>query len=109
TEYLGILADTTNELVKDHPLKIKAVRQAINYGFDRNKMIMYLRNSLGTPAESGFVPAGLPSFDSSEVKGYYYDVAKARQLLKDAGFADGRSLPEIKLLTIPVYAELGSF
>lgn len=109
TEYLGILADTTNELVKNHPLKIKAVRQAINYGFDRNKMIMYLRNSLGTPAESGFVPAGLPSFDSSKVKGYYYDVAKARQLLKEAGFADGRSLPGIKLLTIPVYAELGSF
>lgn len=109
TEYLGILADTTNELVKNHPFKIKAVRQAINYGFDRNKMIMYLRNSLGTPAESGFVPAGLPSFDSSKVKGYYYDVAKARQLLKEAGFADGRGLPEIKLLTIPVYAELGSF
>lgn len=109
TEYLGILADTTNELVKNHPLKIKAVRQAINYGFDRQKMIMYLRNSLGTPAESGFVPAGLPSYDSSEVKGYYYDVAKARQLLKEAGFADGKGLPEIKLLTIPVYAELGSF
>ena len=109
TESLGILADTTNELVKNHPLKIKAVRQAINYGFDRQKMIMYLRNSLGTPAESGFVPAGLPSYDSSEVKGYYYDVAKARQLLKEAGFADGKGLPEIKLLTIPVYAELGSF
>lgn len=109
TEYLGILADTSNELVKNNPLKIKAVRQAINYGFDRNKMIMYLRNSLGTAAESGFVPAGLPSYDSSKVKGYYYDVAKARQLLKEAGFADGSGLPEIKLLTIPVYAELGSF
>ena len=109
TEYLGILADTTNALIKNHPLKIKAVRQAINYGFDRNKMIMYLRNSLGTPAQSGFVPAGLPSYDSSKVKGYYYDVGKARQLLKEAGFADGRGLPEIKLLTIPVYAELGSF
>ena len=109
TEYLGILADTSNALVKNHPLKIKAVRQAINYGFDRNKMIMYLRNSLGIAAESGFVPAGLPSYDSSKVKGYHYDVAKARQLLKEAGFADGRGLPEIKLLTIPVYAELGSF
>jgi peptide/nickel transport system substrate-binding protein len=109
TEYLGILADTTNKLVKDHPLKIKAVRRAINYGFDRNKMIMYLRNSLGTPAESGFVPAGLPSYDSSKVRGYYYDVGKARQLLEEAGFPNGQGLPEIKLLTIPVYAELGSF
>src|SRR5690606_32292357 len=52
---------------------------------------------------------GLPSYDSSQVKGYYYDVARARQLLKEAGFADGKGLPEIKLLTIPVYAELGSF
>src|SRR5690606_1458079 len=44
TEYLGILSDTANPLLKDHPLRIKAVRQAINYGFDRKKMMMYLRN-----------------------------------------------------------------
>ncbi len=55
-EYLGILVDSTNELVKNSPLRFKKIRQAINYGFDRRKMILYLRNSLGTPAESGFVP-----------------------------------------------------
>lgn len=109
TEYLGILSDTSNPLVKNHPLKIKAVRQAINFGFDRKKMIMYLRNSLGTPAVNGFVPVGLPSFDSTKVKGYDYDVEKARRLLKDAGFPNGQGLPVITLLTIPVYAELGSF
>ena len=37
----------------------------INYGIDRRKMILYLRNSLGTAAESGFVPIGLPSYDDS--------------------------------------------
>ncbi|MCO5241429.1 MAG: ABC transporter substrate-binding protein [Chitinophagaceae bacterium] len=109
TEYLGILADTTNVLLKDQPLKIKAIRQAINYGFDRRKMIMYLRNSIGTPAENGFIPAGLPAFDSSAVKGYHYDISKARQLLAAAGYPDGKGLPEIRLLTIPVYAEIGSF
>lgn len=109
TEYLGILADTANPLLKNHPLRLKPVRQAINYGFDRRKMIMYLRNSLGTPAESGFIPAGLPAFDSTIVKGFYYDVNKARQLLKEAGYPDGAGLPEIKLITIPMYAELGSF
>lgn len=109
TEYLGILADTNNTLLKNHPLRTKAIRQAINYGFDRRKMIMYLRNSLGTPAESGFIPAGLPAFDSTLVKGYYYDINKARQLLQVAGFPEGKGLPEIKLLTIPMYAELGSF
>ncbi|HKP33144.1 MAG TPA: ABC transporter substrate-binding protein, partial [Chitinophagaceae bacterium] len=71
-EYLGILVDESNEGVKNSPLRLKKIRQAINYGFDRRKMMMYLRNSIGIPAESGFVPAGLPSFDSTKVKGYYF-------------------------------------
>ncbi|HEY2722525.1 MAG TPA: ABC transporter substrate-binding protein [Chitinophagaceae bacterium] len=108
-EYLGILVDTSNDLVKDSPLRLKKIRQAINYGFDRRKMILYLRNSLGIPAESGFVPAGLPSFDSSRVKGYSYDPAKTRQLLSEAGFPDGKGLPIIKLLTIPIYSDFASF
>jgi peptide/nickel transport system substrate-binding protein len=109
TEYLGILVDTSNELVKNSPMRIKNIRQAINYGFDRRKMILYLRNSLGIPAESGFIPAGLPSFDSSKVRGYYYDPGKTKQLLAEAGFPDGKGLPVIKLLTIPIYSDYGSF
>jgi peptide/nickel transport system substrate-binding protein len=62
TEYLGILFDTSNVLLKDSPLRFRKVRQAMNYAIDRKKMMMYLRNSIGTPAESGFVPVGLPSF-----------------------------------------------
>ena len=109
TEYLGILVDGNNELVKNSPLKIKKIRQAINYGFDRKKMMLYLRNSIGTAAESGFVPAGLPSYDTAKVKGYQFNVAKAKQLLADAGFENGNNLPVIKLLTIPVYADLAGF
>jgi peptide/nickel transport system substrate-binding protein len=108
-EYLGILVDSSNELLKKSPLRFKKVRQAINYAFDRRKMMLYLRNSIGTPAESGFVPQGLPSFDANVVKGYHYDLEKARTLLKEAGFADGQNMPIIKLLTIPIYGELGSF
>jgi oligopeptide transport system substrate-binding protein len=109
TEYLGILVDSTIDIVRNSPLRIKQVRQAINYGFDRKKLIMYLRNSIGTPAESGFIPAGLPAFDPSIVKGYTYDPAKARQLLKEAGYPNGAGLPPVKLLTISIYSELGSF
>jgi ABC-type transport system substrate-binding protein len=109
TEYLGILVDSANDLVKNSPLRLQKIRQAINYGFDRKKMMLYLRNSIGTAAESGFVPAGLPSFDSVKVKGYHYDVSKAKQLLEEAGFANGNGLPVIKLLTIPVYADLAAY
>lgn len=108
-EYLGILVDTANELVKNSPLRSKKIRQAINYGFDRRKMVLYLRNSLGTAAESGFVPMGLPSFDSSAVKGYHYDPDKSRRLLAEAGYPDGKNLPPIKLLTIAIYSEMGNF
>ena len=52
-EYLGILVDDNNELVKNSPLRLQKIRQAINYGFDRQKMMLYLRNSIGTAAESG--------------------------------------------------------
>lgn len=108
-EYLGILVDTANELVKNSPMRLRKIRQAINYGFDRRKMVLYLRNSLGTPAESGFVPMGLPSFDTNAVKGYHYNPAKTKQLLAEAGYPGGKGLPVVKLLTIAIYADMANF
>jgi ABC-type transport system substrate-binding protein len=108
-EYLGVLVDSTNELVKNSPTRLKKIRQAINYGFDRRKMVLYLRNSIGIPAESGFVPVGLPSFDSSVVKGYNYNPEKSKQLLREAGFENGNGLPAITVYTIPIYADIGVY
>ncbi len=108
-EYLGVLVDSSNALLRNSPMRLRKIRQAINYGFDRRKMILYLRNSLGTPAEAGFVPVGLPSYDPAAVRGYHYDPVKCRQLLAEAGFANGEGLPTIKLLTIAIYAEMGNF
>jgi peptide/nickel transport system substrate-binding protein len=109
TEYLGFLMDENNPLVKNNPLRMKKIRQAINYGIDKVKMMTYLRNGIGSPAISGFVPAGLPSFNPAIVKGYTYQPSRARELLKEAGFPDGAGLPEIKLLTIPIYADLANY
>jgi peptide/nickel transport system substrate-binding protein len=106
-EYLGILSDTTNKYAKTSPLRSLKLRQAINYAIDRKKMMLYLRNSIGTAAESGFVPSGLPSFDAQLVKGYAYDPAKAKSLLAEV-YANNE-IPVIKLLTIPQYANLGSY
>ena len=108
-EYFGILADTGNILLKNSPLRLLKLRQAINYSIDRNKMILYMRNSIGTPAESGFVPKGLPSYNKETVKGFTYDPVKARNLIAEAGFPEGKNLPQLKLLTIPTYANLASY
>jgi len=107
-EYFGILSDTNNELLKGSPLRLLKIRQAINYGFDRRKMMLYIRNSIGKAAENGFVPMGFPSFDTSVI-GYRYDIGKAKQLLAEAGFPNGNGLPVIKLLTIPVYTDITSY
>ncbi len=109
TEYLGILVDPNNPVVKNSPLKLKAIRQAINYGFDKKKMITYLRNNLGTPALAGIVPKGLPSFDEEKVKGYSYNPALAKKLLADAGFPGGAGLPDITLNTTSSYLDLCEF
>jgi oligopeptide transport system substrate-binding protein len=106
TEYLGFLVDENNDLVKSSPLKDKRIRQAINYGFDRRKMMKYLRNNIGTPAVNGFVPMGMPSFDSTLVKGYEYNPDKSRALLAEAGYPNGKGLPEITLTTTSSYLDL---
>lgn len=107
TEYLGFLMEGANE-DKTNPLQNKEIRQAINYGFDRGKMIKYLRNNIGTPATAGFVPQGLPSFNE-DFDGFSYDPTKAKKLLVEAGFPHGEGLPEIALSTTAQYVDLCEF
>jgi oligopeptide transport system substrate-binding protein len=106
TMYLGMLVDSSLPIVKHSPLKILKIRQAINYAIDKQKMIKYLRNSLATAGNAGFVPAGMPGFDAQKVKGYSYNPEKARELLWDAGFPNGKNLPEILLTTTVGYRDL---
>jgi oligopeptide transport system substrate-binding protein len=95
TEYLGILQQPVNRI--PNPLLKLNVRQALSYAIDRQSSITYLRNGVGIPAYSGFVPEGISSFDSSKVKGYNYNPEKAKQLLSEAGYPNGNGLPEIVL------------
>ncbi len=106
TEYLGFLLDPELKAAQESPLLIKEVRQAINYGFDRAKMMKYMRNNIGQPANAGFVPAGMPSFNPVRVVGYRYDPDYARELLSVAGFPGGEGLPEITLTTTSDYLDL---
>ncbi len=106
TEYLGINMNFDDEA---SPLAKKKVRQALNFGFDRAKMMQSLRNNIGKVANSGFTPAGLPSFDAVQVKGYDYNPEKAKQLLAEAGYPNGKGLKRITLLTNKDYEDLCTF
>ncbi|HXC05979.1 MAG TPA: ABC transporter substrate-binding protein, partial [Bacteroidia bacterium] len=105
TDYLGFLDDVSSD-PKPNPFRNKALRQAINYGIDREKMITYLRNHVGTSAINGFVPPGLPGYDNSKVEGYTYNPEKAKQLIYLAGYPEGKGLPEINLYTTKQYLDL---
>ena len=109
TEYLGMLVDSSLSIVKNSPLKNKKIRQAINYAIDRKKMIQYLQNSIGIPGHAGFLPEGMPGYDKSKVKGYSYQPEKAKQLLAEAGYPEGKNLPEITLNTTSTYRDLIEF
>ena len=109
TEYLGILIDTNYSVSAASPLKNKLIRQAINYGFDKVKMMRYLRNNIGIAGTSGFVPKGMPWFDHQQVQGYKYDPVKAMQLLSEAGYPAGKGLPPVTLTTNASYLDLCKF
>ena len=109
TDYIGILIDDRIGIVKNSPLRFRAVRQAINYAFDRKRLVKYLRNNIGVPAESGFIPKGMKSYSEELVKGYTYDPEKARALLKEAGFPQGKGLPELTMHITDNYKEQAEF
>ena len=108
TDYLGFFIEK-REGDSLNPVKIKAIRQAINYGFDREKMMRYFRNNIGRPAHNGFLPPGLSGYNNNKVHGYQYNPQKSRQLLTEAGFNDNNKLPEITLHVTDNYSDIAEF
>lgn len=109
TDYIGFLIDTSISLVKKSPLKNKALRKAINMGFDRVKLVKYLRHNVGYAATSGFIPKGMKSFNVDSVTGYCYAPDKVKTLLAEAGFTNGKGLPEIVMHITDTYKEQAEF
>jgi len=68
------------------------VRQAINYAFDKAAMLKTIGQDYGTVTGQIFPPSSV-GFDESLDDRYDYDPEKARELLAEAGYADGFTLP----------------
>ena len=77
---------TLNTKVK--PFDNVKVRQAMNMAINKDRITRIL-NGRATPANQPLPPL-MPGYDKS-FTGYAYDVAKAKALLAEAGFADGFS------------------
>ena len=99
TEYLGFYLDTNTPEIQS-----KALRQAINYGFDRQKMVTYLRNGMAIPAINGFIPKGLPGF--ANIEGYTYNIDKARELIEKYKKETGDTEPAITIGTNSQYLDI---
>ena len=102
TEYLGFYLDSETPEIQS-PL----IRKAINYGFDRKKMMIYLRNGIGNPANGGFIPKGLPGYNESI--GFTYQPEKAKHLVEQFKTESGISNPEITLVTSSNYLSFCEF
>ncbi len=79
----------------------KEVRLAFNYAIDRHKIADFTIQGEGTAADYGMVPYTeafeKEGYDYKSLKGYSYDPAKAKELFKAAGYANGKGFPEITL------------
>ena len=122
TEYLAFFLGDDDTLGKDRSL---ALRQAVSYSIDREKMLRYLRNGIGTPGNQGIIPAGLPGYEDYKTTrlqdyklvdslscglvdfniGYPYNPKKAEQLLKDNALVGY----ELKLYTTQDYIDIAKF
>lgn len=90
-QYYGFLS--LSPIFKD-----KRVRQAFSYAVDRERIVKYVLNGQAfDKAVHGIVPPGIPGYDISDIKGYDYNPEKARALLAEAGFKDGKGFPSVEL------------
>lgn len=96
--FWGIYLNTSRE-----PFNDKRVREAVNYAINQTE---YVEEYLGTHAANvPTSPLASGYFGSAEADIIGYDPDKAKELLAEAGYADGLTLPTQYVTTNPTYLE----
>jgi ABC-type transport system substrate-binding protein len=76
----------------------KKLRQAIAMAIDIDRYLANFFNNTGRRAYSIY-PPGVPGYNPSKNKSYEYSIAKAKSLLAEAGYPEGKNLPVIDFHT----------
>ncbi len=71
------------------------VRRAFKYAVNKEKIVREITRMGSIPA-NGVLPPGMPGHDP-DLKMYYYDPDKAKQLLAEAGYPNGAGFPVVQL------------
>ena len=85
------------------PFNDARVRQAFALAVDKKRIVEKI-TQLGEPIANSLTPPGTGN-DYQPPKGLGYDVTKARQLLSEAGFPNGKGFPRVEYLYIPLPIE----
>ncbi len=80
------------------PFDDKRVRQALNYAVNKDEIVHEI-TKMGSVTATGVLPPGMPGHDP-DLRGYYYNPSKAKQLLAKAGYPDGVGFPVVDLWTV---------
>ena len=79
----------------------KEVRLAFNFAIDRHKIADFTIQGEGSSADYGIVPYvdafEKEGYDFKGLRGYKFDPAKAKELMKKAGYPDGKGFPKLTL------------
>ncbi len=92
-EYYGFQNQT-------EPFNNKKLRQAFCYAIDRKKITDFVVKKMAAPNFAGVIPMAfkdISGYDYSQLKGYNYDPDKARKLLAEAGYPNGKGLGKVTL------------
>jgi peptide/nickel transport system substrate-binding protein len=89
TQFYGMLAPSKE-------FADKRVRQAFSLAVDRERIIKYvLKGQAAAAGYHGIVPPSMPDYNYNSIIGYKFDLERARKLLAEAGFPNGKDFPTI--------------
>ncbi len=84
---------------KQKPFDNVKVRQAINFAINKEKLVdNILQGQAIGAANYGITPNTFIGYDIKKIRGYAYNSEKAKQLLSEAGYPNGKGFPEVKIL-----------